>query len=217
MLPLLWLWWRTTAQFLSCSICSVSCSRRNLTLLLLECPWTISMALLRSWTGRFPLLTDVLWGRCFAPVFPILDCAFIQADTRLSIGLIGTMLPCSATAYTAASQESPVLHIHVSCALCLKFSGLNPPVNMHISLHWLSAKGNHTLSLDICDYTGWILAYAPLFPAQLVTKLFAEALSGDALEEQLVPLILWQGNPPWLITQQVNYHYMCKKRKCILM
>ena len=99
-----------------------SCSRGHLGLLLLECSWTISTSLLRSWTGRFPLLMDVFCGRCFAPVFAILDLVFIQVDTNLSIGLVGTMLPCRATACPAASRESSVLHVHVSCALCLKFS-----------------------------------------------------------------------------------------------
>ena len=93
-------------------------------------------------------------------------------------------------------------------ALCFTFMypvhcAWNPVgwILLHISLHRLWAKGNRILNLDICDYTGWILACAPLFPAWSVTILFAEALSGDGLEIKLVPLILWQGKPPWLITK----------------
>lgn len=74
----------------------------------------------------------------------------------------------------------------VPCALCLKFSGLNLPVRTHICVHWSWAKGNYTLSLDICDYPGWSLVCASLFCAQSVTILFVEALSRDGLEEQLV-------------------------------
>lgn len=120
---------------------------------------------------------------------------------------------------------SPVFSMHQSLlvwSLSKDFVGSLEMLSHHFGCEFSSAyvhhfplwaKGNCALNLDICHYTEGVLACAPLFPSLSMMILFAEAFPEHRLEDQLVPLIIWQGNPPQLLSRVISV--TCAKRtKC---